>query len=186
MNIQRSILLSIFLISLISGCGYSPKSPAEANNTKAPIDVVKAYIHALEAGHWDEAEELLADNYRCKTSGDAWHKSGKKKRVLESYRAWRTAFPNFRFNEELMERMGNGVKLAVYYSGTHSDTLLIPGSGIPLIDSSGMRVRFPAEYHSYYVENDLIVFSKHEIPIGHGQPAILKSLLPIDTTAVED
>ena len=168
---------------LVSACGYSPKSPGEALNTRAPIDIVEDYFRALESGQWDNAAAFLADNYRFRSEGDSWLGRSRKKHIIPAYQAWGKAFPNFRFNEELLERTGNGVRLGVYYTGTHMDTLSIPRSGLPLLDSTGKYLRFPVEYHTYYVEQDKIVYTRCEVPPGHGETAILEALLPEPDTS---
>lgn len=173
---KAKLIYIIPLLLILSACGYSPKSPAEANNTQAPIDIVKAYLRALESGDWTKADALLSDNYRLKSDGDNWVSGTKKKRVLASYQAWRKAFPGYRFKEELLERTGNGVKLGIYYVGNHRDSLAIPRSYIPIIDSTGITVRLPVEYHTYFVENDKIVYTYCEVPLGHGGPALVQQL----------
>ncbi|MCB0705016.1 MAG: hypothetical protein KDC34_06890 [Saprospiraceae bacterium] len=173
---KKRITYFIALFLLLSACGYSPKSAAEANNTKAPIDIVKTYLRALESGEWTKAESLLSNNYRLRSTGDNWIKGGRKSKVLASYQAWRKAFPRFQFKEELLERTGNGVRLGIYYTGNHQDTLSLGRSGLELIDSTGITMRLPVEYHTYYVENDLIVFTRCEIPLGAGREAIIQQL----------
>ncbi|MBR9922312.1 MAG: ester cyclase [Bacteroidetes bacterium] len=181
MNRLTFILLCLFLVS----CGYSPKEPGKANNTVAPIEVVKEYLRALEIGDWDTAESLLAPGYRLRSDGDNWIKGRKSRHVLESYKLFKDAFPRFYFKEELLERMGNGVRLGVYYTGTQRDTLELRGIPIPPLDSTGVAMRLPVEYHNYYVENDQIVFTFCEIPAGHGVAAILEQLTKEETIAPE-
>ena len=157
------------------GCGgYSP--PEDPRNTRDPMDIVRAHLRALEAGDWAAADALIADSYTMKMQGMPFFISIDKAHALDVHKAREQAFPDYTFNEK-MEKVGvNGVKLTVTWSGTHTGFLDYPVGDVPKMKATGKKIALPAEYFTYYVEGDQIVYTYGEIPEGHGPPALKKQL----------
>lgn len=86
------------------------------------------------------------------------------------------AFPGFKFNETLEPVPPNGVRAVVRWSGTHTGFLDYPVGNLPKTPATNKAVTFPAEYFTYYVEDDRIVNTYGEIPEGHGPPALNQQL----------
>lgn len=160
----------------LTGCsGYLPK-PDNSSNTKPPLEIVSAHLRACEAGDWQTATEFLSESYSMKMKGMPFFVSIGKSNALDMHKARKQAFPDFKFNEKVESVEGNGVKLAVYLTGTHSGYLDYPISDVPKLQATGKTIRLPAEYFTYYVENDKIVYTAGEIPEGHGPKALKKQL----------
>lgn len=171
-------LLLLLCMAMVSACGtYTPKSARDAHNTRSPKEIVQEHLRAAEAGDFDKANSLLADDYTMKMKGMPFFISIKKPNALDMHKARKIAFPDFRFNEKIEWEKDNQVKISVYLSGTHTGVLDYPSAvGVPRTEPTGKKIDLPAEYFVYSVENDKIVRTDGEIPEGHGPAALMKQL----------
>lgn len=177
MKIILSILVILCSLILWSCSGNKPKSNAEASNTLKPVDIVQLHLRAVEAGDWEKANSYLADNYKMKMEGMPFFVSIKKADALSMHKARKMAFPDFKFNEKVELEKDNQVKVAIYLTGTHTGLLDYPKNvGVPKTEATGKTINLPAEYFTYSVENDKIVYTYGYIPDGHGPVALMKQL----------
>ncbi len=174
MKIFFALLCTVLLMS----CGtYTPKTSSDARNTRSPREIVQEHLRAAEAGDFDKANSLLAEDYTMKMKGMPFFISIKKPNALDMHKARKIAFPDFRFNEKIEWEKDNQVKIAVYLTGTHLGVLDYPSAvGVPRTEPTGKKIDLPAEYFVYSVENDKIVRTDGEIPEGHGPVALMKQL----------
>lgn len=171
-------LLLILSIAAFVSCGsYTPKTTSDAHNSRTPREIVQEHLRAAEAGDFDRANSMLAEDYSMKMQGMPFFISIKKPNALDMHKARKMAFPDFRFNEKIEWEKDNQVKIAVYLTGTHTGVLNYPSAvGVPRTEPTGKKIDLPAEYFIYSVENDKIVRTDGEIPDGHGPPALMKQL----------
>ena len=174
---RRFFLLALAAaLPSLAGCGgYSP-SATPNNNSRSPKEVVLAHLHAVEAGDWQAAGALLAEEYTMKMTGMPFFVSIDRAHAFDVHKARKVAFPDFKFNETVEESGANGVKVTVRWSGTHTGFLDYPVGDIPKTPATGKAVSLPEENFTYYVEGDKIVHTHGEIPEGHGPPALKKQL----------
>jgi predicted ester cyclase len=177
-RLLKPILYAGLLLCSLISCGtYQSKTNQEANNTLSPSNIVTEHLRAVEYGNWAKADSYLAGNYKMKMEGMPFFVSIKKENALDMHRARKEAFPDFKFNEVIMDTSDNQVKIAVYLTGTHTGLLDYPKSiGVPKTEATGKKINLPAEYFIYSVENDKIVHTFGEIPDGHGPVALMKQL----------
>jgi len=176
MDMRVSLLLPL-LVTLLVACASAPQPLMEgAGNTRAPLERVQAHLRAAEAGDWETAEGHLADGFEMQMKGmPSWVKIGRPN-ALDMHKARKTAFPDFKFNEQVVSQQGNAVTVAVYLTGTHTGPLDYPIAEVPKLAPTGRSIDLPAEYFTYYVEKDLIRRVFGVIPEGHGPPALKKQL----------
>lgn len=176
MNISFS--LAVLAAFTCVACGsYTPKTIAEAGNTRPPHEIVQEHLRSIEAGDFAKAESFIADEYTMKMKGMPFFVSLKRSSALDMHKARKTAFPDFQFNEKIEWEKDNQVKIAVYLSGTHTGVLNYPEAvGVPRTEPTGKKINLPAEYFVYSVEHDKILHVYGEIPDGNGPPALMKQL----------
>ncbi len=168
------LLATATTVGLVGGCRYSPSETP--NNSRAPQEVVREHLRAVEIGDWETAESQLADDYTLKMKGMPFFVVVRRKHALDVHQARKQAFPDFEFNETMEDVGTNGVKVTVRWSGTHTGLLDYPVGDIPKTAATGKPVSLPEEYFTYYVEEDRIVHTYGEIPEGHGPPALMQQL----------
>lgn len=175
MKTSFALILAVSLA--LSACAAAPSPELhEASNTRAPRDVVLAHLRAAEEGDWPAAEALLGDSYTMQMKGmPSWVSIGRAN-GLDMHRARKRAFPDFRFNEQVLAEEGNSVKIAVFLTGTHTGPLDYPIAEVPKVAATGRPINLPAEYFTYYVKNDRIIHTFGEIPEGSGPPALKQQL----------
>lgn len=167
--------LALLLATLLCACGgYQP--PSQTHNTREVSLVVLEHLRAVEAGDWVRANALLSERYSMKMKGMPFFISIGKAKALDVHRARKQAFPDFKFNETLEPVGPNGIRAVVRWSGTHTGFLDYPVGNLPKTPATQKSVALPEEYFTYYVEDDLIVYTYGEIPEGHGPPALKKQL----------
>lgn len=174
---MKNLLLILLVTTLVSCGSYTPKTNADAHNTRTPREIVQEHLRAAEAGDFAKAEAAIADDYTMKMKGMPFFISIKKANALDMHKARKMAFPDFAFHEKIEWENNNQVKIAVFLTGTHTGVLDYPSAvGVPRTEPTGKRINLPAEYFVYSVENDKIVRTDGEIPEGNGPPALMKQL----------
>lgn len=169
---------AILLVLLSPGCATapSPLTVDAAHNSKAPAELVQAHLRAVEAGDWKTAEAQLDPGFTMQMKGMPFFAKIPFSDALAMHKARKTAFPDFTFNEKLEPAQGNSVRVAVYLKGTHTGFLDYPIKEVPKLEATGKPIDLPAEYFTYFFENDRITRIYGEIPEGHGPPALKKQL----------
>lgn len=178
MDMRSSLACSASLLaSLLAACASPPSPLTEgAGNTRPPVDLVREHLRAAEQGDWVTAESHIGDDFRMQMKGMPFWVSIGRPNALDMHQARKRAFPDFKFNEQVVSEEGNAVKIAVYLTGTHTGPLDYPISEVPKVGPTGKSINLPAEYFTYYVEKDRIHYIFGEIPEGHGPPALKKQL----------
>lgn len=159
-------------------CASPPAAlPADsAHNSKSPAALVLAHLRAVEAGDWPTAESQLAPDFTMQMKGMPFFVKIRFADALAMHKARKQAFPDFTFNEKLDPVAGNSVRVAVFLKGTHTGYLDYPIKEVPKLAATGKSIDLPAEYFTYFFENDRITRIYGEIPEGHGPPALKQQL----------
>lgn len=166
------------LLCLLCACASAPTALTTdvAHNTKPPVELVQAHLRAIEAGDWKTAEAQLDPNFTMQMKGMPFFVKIPFADALAMHRARKQAFPDFTFNEKIEATTGNSVTIAVFLKGTHTGYLDYPIKEVPKLEATGKPIDLPAEYFTYFFENDRITRVFGEIPEGHGPPALKKQL----------
>ncbi len=166
------------LLCLLFSCATAP-SPLlseAAHNTKTPTELVQAHLRAVAAGDWQTAQSQLSPEFTMQMKGMPFFVKIPFSEALAMHKARKQAFTDFTFNEKVEATTGNSVRIAVYLKGTHTGFLDYPIKEVPKLEATGKPIDLPAEYFTYFFENDLITRVYGEIPEGHGPPALKKQL----------
>jgi hypothetical protein len=168
----------LVLLFLLVSCASAPSSLATeaAHNTKSPVALVQAHLRAVEAGDWKTAEAQLDPGFMMQMKGMPFFVKIPFADALAMHKARKQAFPDFTFNEKIEATAGNSVTVAVFLKGTHTGFLDYPIKEVPKLEATGRAIDLPAEYFTYFFENDRITRIYGEIPEGHGPPALKKQL----------
>ncbi|NBB90768.1 MAG: hypothetical protein GVY23_06135 [Spirochaetes bacterium] len=97
--------------------------------------------------------------------------------ALETRRARKRAFPDFCFNDKIEREDGNSVTIAVSLTGTHTGYLDYPIDQVPELAATGKSINLPAEYFTYYIDDDQIHAVFGRIPEGHGTSGLQEQFL---------
>lgn len=164
------------VISTLVGCATAPAPNEAAHNSKSPAELVREHLRAVEAGDWVTAEAQLDPGFTMQMKGMPFFAKIPFADALSMHKARKKAFPDFTFNEQVDEPKGNSVRVTVFLKGTHTGYLDYPIKEVPKLEATGKSIDLPAEYFTYYFENDRITRVYGEIPEGHGPPALKKQL----------
>jgi hypothetical protein len=132
------------------------EQPLQAGQASAKV-IVQKHLRAIEAGNWAEADRYIGENYRMTGTIplpiSLFVKLGKAQ-AIQIHKPRKTAMPDFKFNETILEESSGHVKLQVNLSGTQTGVIDYTGvlRDIPVIQPTGKRVKLPNEYFTYYVE----------------------------------
>lgn len=104
--------------------------------------ILEAAIQAVEAGDFDRARSLLADDFTFSGAvpepigPDAW---------LGIHRAFAAAMPDFSFNLSGVRESGAKVLAQLQLTGTQTHELALPIPGVKPVPPTGKHVSLPAE-----------------------------------------
>ena len=146
----------------------------------SPVDVVKTFITALQAGEMEEAARYMTDDFvergwtPLPMEGQAF---------LAMMSALRNALPDFSYNlSETREQGDDEVEALIAITGTHTRDLALPEFGLPLIPYSGVAVYLPQTPSQYRVKEQRIAEMLVETIPGGGLTGLLQQIdteLPI-------
>lgn len=173
---KRMWLASLVLLCCACATAPEPTSNQKAGNERAPREVVQEHLRAVEAGDWETAEAQIAPEFTMQMDGMPRWVTIERPNALAMHKARKQAFPDFRFNEKIEREEGNSVTIAVYLTGTHTGYLDYPIKHVPKLEATGKSIDLPAEYFTYYIEDDKIRAIFGRIPEGHGPPALKEQL----------
>jgi hypothetical protein len=172
----RTTLTVCSLVFLSCATAPTAQSADVAHNTRSPAELVRAHLRAIEAGDWATAEAQLDPSFTMQLKGMPVFVKIPFADALAMHKARKRAFPDFTFNEQVAEPVGNSVKVSIFLKGTHTGFLDYPIKEVPKLEATGKPIDLPAEYFTYFFENDRITRVYGEIPEGHGPPALKKQL----------
>ena len=152
-----------------------------ADQPRSAKEIVTQHLRAVEAGRWDEADALIAADYRM--SGtipfpvSLFVKIGKAQ-ALQMHKPRKRALPDFKFNERVLEESPDHVKLEVNLTGTHTGVIDYTAvlRGIPVIQPTGRALKLAPEYFTYFVSDGLIVRTVGQIPKGAGVQGLVRAV----------
>ena len=144
-------------------------------------DVVNQHLRAVEAGDWEKADSFIADDYSMIGTipfpVSLFIKIGKKE-SLRMHKPRKTALPDFKFNEKILEETEEMVSFQVNLTGTHTGVIDYTGilRGVPVIRPTGKKVELPDEFFTYFVRAGKIYKTIGRIPKNAGVQALVRAV----------
>jgi predicted ester cyclase len=135
--------------------------------------VVQSYLAAWESQDFDTMNKLLADNFQV--VGAVPHPLDKRWVIADTKARW-AAFPDWKFNAQIVREQGDIVTIITHVTATHTGTLIPPIPGMLPIPPTGKTIRQPQETTILTIRNNQLVEWKIEPVPGGGYPGILKQL----------
>jgi steroid delta-isomerase-like uncharacterized protein len=128
----------------------------EALTTEEIVKLARKQIDAFNTGDWEQLRASLATDSLYDELGTQRKIEGPEK-IVELFKAWKTAFPDAAGTVTSAVASGNKAALEVTWKGTHTGPLETPEGTIP---ASGKRQETPAAYF-FAFEGDKIKESRH-------------------------
>lgn len=134
-------------------------------------ETVNAFSEALEAHDFDKVASYLSDDFTL--SGPTPQPVGKNE-FIAIQSAFMRAFPDWSFNLSHLEEQGNKVLATVQITGTHKESLVVPGT--PPIPATGKKVSLPQEHLEFTFKGDKIASLASDNVPGGGVPGLLAQI----------
>ncbi len=135
------------------------------------IDIMNNILRDLSSENPWNAGQYLTDDFTF--SGPVPSPIGKTE-FLELLTGLRRAFPDWQFNHKDLQEKGNKVTGTVQISGTHKESLILPG--LPTVAATGKSIKLPSEKLECTFEGDKLAEFKGEMAPGGGVPGIYSQL----------
>ncbi|HEY6542625.1 MAG TPA: nuclear transport factor 2 family protein [Ktedonobacteraceae bacterium] len=145
----------------------------------SPVDVVKTFITALQAGEMEEAARFMADDF-VERGWTPQPLDGQT--FLAMMSALHNALPDFSYHLSEPSERGEEVEALISVAGTHTRDLALPEFGLPLIPYSGVAIQLPQVHATFRVKEDAIAEMLVEALPGGGLSGLLQQIdaeLPI-------
>jgi steroid delta-isomerase-like uncharacterized protein len=114
----------------------------EALTTDEIVKLARRQVDAFNTGDWEQLQAGLAADSRYDELGTQRKIEGPDK-IIELFKAWKTAFPDAVGTVTSAMASGNKAALEVTWKGTHSGPLVTAEGTIP---ASGKRQETPAAF----------------------------------------
>lgn len=137
------------------------------------IERVVTFFESIEKKDWHALKEMIADDFRYfgptpdPVSKDKW---------LEFQRAVQTAFPDWAYNIQKVERIHDAIEVTVHITGTHQDELKLPVEGFAPIPATHRKVKMPVEHALLLVKDGKIAELRVEQQLHGSLPGLLEQL----------
>jgi steroid delta-isomerase-like uncharacterized protein len=128
----------------------------EALTVDEIVKLARKQVDAFNSGDWEQLRAGLASDSRYDELGTERKIEGPEK-ILELFKAWKTAFPDAAGTVTSAVASGNKAALEVTWKGTHTGPLETPEGTIP---ASGKRQETPAAFF-FAFEGDKVKESRH-------------------------
>jgi steroid delta-isomerase-like uncharacterized protein len=128
----------------------------EALTTNEIVKLARKQIDAFNNGDWEQLRASLATDSLYDELGTQRKIEGPEK-IVELFKAWKTAFPDAVGSVTSAMASGNRAALEVTWKGTHTGPLETPEGTIP---ASGKRQETPAAFF-FAFDGDKIKESRH-------------------------
>ena len=128
----------------------------EALTTEEIVKLARKQVDAFNTGDWEQLRASLASDSLYDELGTQRKIEGPEK-IVELFKAWKTAFPDAVGTVTSAVASGNKAALEVTWKGTHTGTLESAEGTIP---ASGKRQETPAAFF-FAFEGDKIKESRH-------------------------
>ena len=128
----------------------------EALTTEETLKLARRQVDAFNAGDWEQLQAGIAADSVYNELGTQRKIEGPEK-IVELFKAWKTAFPDAVGTVTSSIASGNKAALEVTWKGTHTGPLVTAEGTIP---ASGKRQETPAAF-LFTFEGDKVKESRH-------------------------
>jgi steroid delta-isomerase-like uncharacterized protein len=128
----------------------------EALTTEEIVKLARKQVDAFNSGDWEQLRASLASDSLYDELGTQRKIEGPEK-IVELFKAWKTAFPDAAGTVTSAVASGNKAALEVTWKGTHTGPLESAEGTIP---ASGKRQETPAAFF-FTFEGDKVKESRH-------------------------
>jgi hypothetical protein len=137
------------------------------------IAIVKACLAAVEQARFDDAEQLIADDFEM--FGPA-PKPVSKRDWIGNHRSMNVAFPDYAFNPTAFEEREGKVFCRMRITGTHLGPLDLSSLGVPSLPATGKTFVLPPQSVEWHFSGGRISRAIVENPPGGGFAGLLQQL----------
>jgi len=145
----------------------------------SPVQVVKTFITAVQAGEMEEAARYMTGDF-VERGWTPQPLDGPAFLALMS--KIRNALPDFNYHLSETSAQGEDVAAFISVAGSHTRDLALPEFGLPLIPYSGVAIQLPQTRATFRVKGDAIAEMLVEAIPGGGLSGLLQQIdteLPI-------
>lgn len=136
-------------------------------------DIVRAFMTAWETQDWDTMSDYMDETFSL--IGPTPEPLGKRWVIADSKARW-AAFPDWKFNFQIVKEEGNMVTVRTRITATHTGTLISPFPGMAPIPPTGKKISLPEEDAVLTVRgNKIVEYNVEHLPHG-GYRGILQQI----------
>ena len=139
----------------------------------SPVDVVRTFITALQAGDMEEAARFMADDF-VERGWTPQPLDGPT--FLAMMSALRNGLPDFSYHLSQPRKRGEEVEAFISISGTHTRELALPEFGLPLVPYSGVAIQLPQVRATFRMKENTISEMLVETVPGGGLNGLLQQI----------
>jgi predicted ester cyclase len=137
------------------------------------IEIVKAALAALEAGDFNKASGMLADDMVF--AGPVPEPVGKRE-FIGIQTAMHAGIPDWKFNAADFKENGNQVTVVLQITGTQTKELQLPMPGMAPIPPTGKHIALPKEPGTFTIKDGKITRLEASSVPGGGVMGVLAQL----------
>ncbi|ADI38262.1 hypothetical protein wcw_0900 [Waddlia chondrophila WSU 86-1044] len=137
------------------------------------IERVVSFFESIEKSDWNTLQEIIADDFKYFESTpdpigkEIW---------LDFQIAIQTAFPDWAYNIQKVERINNAIEVTVSITGTHLGELNLPIEGFSSLPATRRKIHMPEEHALISLENGKIKELRIEQKLHGSLPGLLEQL----------
>lgn len=137
------------------------------------LERVVIFFESIEKKDWLALKEMIADDfcYYGQTPDPVT-----KERWLDFQIAVQTAFPDWAYNIQKVERINDAIEVTVHITGTHTHELNLPVEGFTPIPATRKQVEMPIEHALLIVKDGKIAELRVEQQLHGSLPGLLEQL----------
>jgi len=137
------------------------------------IELVVSFFRAVESKDWPKLSGLLAEDFQY--YGPTPDPFGKEV-WLDFQRAVQSAFPDWAYNLQKVEKKGHDIEVVVHITGTHQGELALPIEGFSPIPPTNKKIEMPHEHAFLKIENGKVKELKVEQQLHGSLPGLLEQI----------
>lgn len=137
------------------------------------LEQVVDFFEAIESGDWHALSEKVDDQFLF--YGPFPDPVGKET-WIDFQRAVLSAFPDWAYNIEKVEKIGTSFEITVHITGTHLNELALPIKGFDSIPASKIKIEMPVEHALLKVRNGKVIEMRVEQQLHGNLPGLLEQL----------
>ncbi len=137
------------------------------------LEIVVSLFESIEKKDWDALREMLAEDFHY--YGPTPDPVGRET-WLDFQMAVQSAFPDWAYNIQKVERIHDAIEVTVSITGTHSHELKLPVEGFSPIPATHRKVHMPEEHALLTLKDGKVKQLRVEQKSHGGLPGLLEQL----------